>query len=191
MKHVLNTIKWSALALFLILVPGSLMASQIVVKINDLAVGPPQVEVDGAPNGYDVYTGPGVNNSAVEDGALITLFGVDTYGSIPDWGGRIIDPTPWQLLPPLYNQNDPTDPTNYRQFVNAVDIVWVQHDFDGPFQNGDLQVGFNSSFQGVWYRNPSLTGDEDLGPLSNKWVTIYSSPALVIKFKGPGITPKK
>jgi hypothetical protein len=175
MKNVLlNIVKSSVVVLLTLLLPCSLLAGQIVIKINDLAVGPPEVEVDGAPNGYDVYTGPGVNNSAIEDGALITLFGVDTYGSIPDWGGRFVDPSL------------PAD-----AFRNAVDIVWVQHDFEGPFLNGDLQVGFNSAFPGVFYANPIYNSDDELGPVSSKWVTVYSSAALVIKFKGPANTPKK
>ena len=141
----------------------------IVVSINDRAVGPPEVRVENAPNGYDLNTGPLVNNSAVEDGALITLFGMDSYGSIADWGGRFVDPAL------------PAD-----AFYNALDIVWVQHDFGGPFFSGDLQVGFNSRFPGGWYRNPLYTGEENLGPVSSKWKTVYSSATLVIRFKGPG-----
>ncbi len=141
---------------------------RIVVSINDRAVGPPVVQVKGAPNGYDINTGPLVNNPAVEDGALITLFGVDTYGAMADWGGRFVDPS-----------------LGANAFNNALDIVWVQHDYDGPFFGGDLQIGFNSAFPGVHYSNPEIHGDENLGPVSSKWKTIHSSSTLVIKFKGP------
>jgi len=51
-----NTLKLSALALFASLLTCSLMAVPIIVRINDIANGPPEVEVDGAPNGYDVCT---------------------------------------------------------------------------------------------------------------------------------------
>src|SRR5438270_5805566 len=80
LREVRHTIALGVLALLTLLLPCSLLAAPIIVKISDLANGPPEVEVDGAPHGYDVYTGPGVNNPSIEDGALITLFGVDTYG---------------------------------------------------------------------------------------------------------------
>ena len=142
---------------------------RIVVSINDQAVGAPVVQVSGAANGYDINTGPLVNNPAVEDGALITLFGMDTYGSTPGWSGRFVDPSL------------PADALR-----NALDIVWVQHDYSGPLFGGDLQVGFNSAFPGVWYGNPLYTGEDNLGPVSSKWKTVYSSSTLVIRFKGPG-----
>ncbi|MBI3850931.1 MAG: hypothetical protein HY298_11745 [Verrucomicrobia bacterium] len=143
---------------------------RIVVSINDRAVGPPEVKVEGAPNGYDINTGPLVNNPAVEDGALITLFGVDTYGSILDWGGRFVDPSLAAA----------------GAFLDALDIVWVQHDYSGPLFGGDLQVGFNSAFPGVYYSNPEIHGEDNLGPVSSKWKTVYSSSTVVIRFKGPG-----
>jgi len=143
---------------------------QIVVSINDQAVGPPVVQVSGAPNGYDINTGPLVNNPAVEDGALITLFGVDTYGAILDWGGRFVDP----IL------------AGAGAYLDALDIVWVQHDYSGPLFGGDLQVGFNSAFPGVLYSNPEVHGDQNLGPVSSQWKTVYSSSTLLIRFKGPG-----
>jgi hypothetical protein len=168
-----RSIRAIIIALIALSLPCSLMAKPIVVRINDVVNGHPNVVVQGAPNGYNIYTGPGVNNSAIEDGALVTLFGVDTYGSIPDWGGRFVDPSL------------PSD-----ALQNALDIVWVQHDFDGPFFSGDLQVGFNSAFPGTWYYNPLYTGEEDLGPVSWKWETVYSSDTVVVQFKGPGNTPK-
>lgn len=184
MKRIRYIILSSALAL-LVLLPGSLMAAPkkakpIVVRINDVPNGQPVIQVHGAPNGYDIYTGDQVNNPDVEDGALITLFGVDQGGSILDWGGRFMDPSPWELLPPLYFD---ADPINYRQYVTAVDIVWVQHDYDGPFFNGDLQVGFNSAFPGTWYINPEYTGDANLGPVTDQWVTVYADDILVVQFK--------
>ena len=106
---------------------------------------------------------------AEEDGALITLFGVDTYGSILDWGGRFVDPSL------------PADALR-----NALDIVWVQHDYSGPLFGGHLQVGFNSAFPGILYGNPIYKGEDNLGPVSSKWKTVYSSSTLVIRFKGPG-----
>jgi hypothetical protein len=171
LTQIQHKITLAILALLLLCVPGSLLATPIVIRINDLAVGPPEVEVDGAPLGYNVYTGPEVNNPSVEDGALITLFGVDQGGSIADWGGRFVDPS----LPADAVQN-------------ALDIVWVQHDCACSdcsclFGNGDLQIGFNSRFLGGWYYNPIYTGDENLGPVPYKWVTVYSSPKLVIQFK--------
>ena len=36
--------------------------------------------------------GPLVNNPGVEHGALINLLGVDTSGSIPELGWRLVDP---------------------------------------------------------------------------------------------------
>jgi hypothetical protein len=92
-----------------------------------------------------------------------------------------LDARPWQSLPPIY---DPPDPVNYRQYVYALDIVWVEHNFYTPdWHAGDLIVGFNSALPGTWYRNPSVTGDEDLGPVTDNWVQVYTSDILVIRFK--------
>lgn len=160
--------------MLLALLPGSLLAKPIVVRINDVPNGPPVIQVHGAPNGCDIYTGTLVADPAVEDGALITLIGVDQAGLIPDWAGRFVVPEA-----PLW----------YR---TAVDIVWVQHDVLAPFGNGDLQVGFNSAFPGTYYFNPELvnpeTGevviaDENLGQVTNNWVTVYADDTLVVQFK--------
>ena len=172
LREVRHTIALGVLALLTLLLPCSLLAAPIIVKISDLANGPPEVEVDGAPHGYDVYTGPGVNNPSIEDGALITLFGVDTYGSInePDECG-------WRFLDPKLPQ--PTCPS-------AVDIVWIQHDYNGPFGNGDLQIGFNSSFPSHYYTNPDACPagcDVSLGPLTYKWQTVYADATVVVLFK--------
>lgn len=178
------------LALLVLLLPGGLLADPIVIRINDLAKRPPEIEVEVAPHGYAIYTGPDVANPAIEDGALITLFGVDAYGSIPDWGGRFVDPTPWESLPPLYN--DVCCPgVNLRQYVTAKDIVWVQHDLFGPYFNGALQIGFNSALEGNWYRNPELVGDANLGPVPTKWVTFYANDIVVVQFKAQKPAKKK
>lgn len=172
MKRTRSVITFCALALLAIL-PASLLAAPILVSINNVPNGPPVIQVKGAPNGYDVYTGEGVATPEVEDGALITLIGVDTGGSLPDWGGRFVVPEA-----PLW-------------FRSAVDIVWVTHDVD-VFGNEDLQVGFNSALPGTFYFNPGLvnpaTGelqndDEDLGPVTDNWVTVYESDVLVIRCK--------
>ncbi len=182
MKRVRYMVIPSAIAL-LVMLSGNLWAKPIVVRINDVPNAAPVIQVHGAPNGYDIYIGDLVNNPAVEDGAIITLFGVDQAGTIPDWTGRFMDPRPWESLPPLYSSN-PSDPVNYRQYVTALDIVWVQHDVDGPFFNGDLQVGFNSAFPGTWYRNPGFHNEnENLGPVTDNWVTVYSDETLIVQFK--------
>ena len=164
------------LALLLLLLPGSLMAGPIVVRIKDMANGPPEVEVDGAPYGWDFCTCAdlGVINPLAEDGGLITLFGVDTYGSInePCEGG-------WRFSDP----NLPSPPDGCR---NAADIVWIQHDFYGPFYSGDLQIAFNSALPGHYYVNPALcpAGCEvGLGPLTYKWQLVYADSTVVVLFK--------
>jgi hypothetical protein len=71
---------------------------------------------------------------------------------------------------------------NVRAYRTAVDIVWVQHDED-VFGDGDLQVGFNSAFPGTWYWNPEIVGEDNLGPVTNLWVTVYANETLVVKYK--------
>ena len=156
------------------MVPCSLIAGPIVVKINDLRYpNAPEVEVDGAPNGWN-FCECGINTAGVEDGGIITLFGVDTYGSINepcegDW--RFSDP------------NLPSPPDGCH---NSVDIVWIQHDFYGPFYNGDLQIAFNSAFPGHYYNNPALCPracSVGLGPLTYKWQVVYADATVVVLFK--------
>ena len=62
MKQICNTIKSSALALLTLLLPGSLMATgkPIVVSIDDVPNGRPVIQVQGAPNGYALYTDIGI-----------------------------------------------------------------------------------------------------------------------------------
>jgi hypothetical protein len=163
------------LALLVLLIPGSLVAAPILVRINDLKNGPPEVEVDGAPQGYDFCTCAdlGIIDPLNEDGGVITLFGVDTFGSInePDESG-------WRF-------SDPNFPSPPDGCANAVDIVWIQHDYFGPFQSGDLQIAFNSALPGHYYRNPLLcpSGDVGLGPLTYKWQTVTSNATVVVQFK--------
>ncbi|MBI3850212.1 MAG: hypothetical protein HY298_07970 [Verrucomicrobia bacterium] len=164
----------AALAVALLaLLPCSLLAVPIVVSINDVPNGAPVIQVNGAPNGYDVYTGAGIATPGIEDGALITLIGVDQSGLIPDWGGRFVVPEA-----PLW-------------FRTAVDIIWVGHDED-VIGNGDLQIGFNSALPGTYYFNPGLinpaTGlpineDENLGLVTDEWVTVYANDTLVVRYK--------
>ncbi len=116
MKKARNMIKSSAVALITLLLPGYLLASPIIVRISDLRYpNPPEVEVDGAPNGWSFCTcaNLGTIDPANEDGGVITLFGVDTYGSINEPGE-----CGWRFLDPSIPQ--PTCPS-------AVDIVWIQH----------------------------------------------------------------
>jgi len=145
---------------------------RIVVRINDQAFASPEIEVIGAPAGYNIYTGEAVNNFAVEDGGLITLLGVDTEASIPDQGWRYIDPKA-------------PDPAHA-----AADIVWIEHDFDF-FGTGDVRVGFNSHFPGGWDTtppSPPVPGfDLNAGPVKPYWVTVYSDDILEVQFKGPAV----
>ena len=142
------------------------MSQPIVVRINSLAEGPPQIEAVGTPLGYNIYVGPLVNTSAVEDGALINLFGVDPSGAIPDQGWRFVDPS----LPADANRN-------------ALVILWITRDHSGPFGSGDLQIGFNRARPGHYYASPIHTHDKSLGPVPHKWVTVYSDDTLVLLFK--------
>jgi hypothetical protein len=164
----------SALVAFVLLFPCSITAKSakppkpakpIVVRIDDVVDGAPVVTVKWEPNGYDVYTGPDIADPAIEDGGLITLFGVDQFGSInaSENGWRFVDPTL------------PSDAPR-----NATDVVWIQHDWAG---NGDLQIGFNCSKTGTYYRNPIYTSDANAGPATNQWVTVYSDDTIVVEFK--------
>ena len=155
-----------AFPLVLFLLYSSHMSKPIVVRIQTLAEGSPVIEAVGTPLGHNIYVGPLVNTPAIEDGALINLFGVDPSGSIPDQGWRFLDPS----LPPEANHS-------------ALAILWITHDYSGPFGNGDLQIGFNCARPGHHYANPMHTHDQSLGPVPQEWVTIYSDDALVLLFK--------
>lgn len=142
------------------------MSEPILVRIKSLAEGPPLIEAVGAPQGYNIYVGPLINNPAVEEGALINLFGVDHGGAISDQGWRFLDPS----MAPDAN-------------LNALGILWITHDHAGPFASGDLQIGFNRARPGRHYANPIHTHDQNLGPATNRWVTVYADDTLVVRLK--------
>ena len=153
--------------------PGHAMAGrrsrskQIVVRIDDTENGAPTVTVKGAPNGYDLYTGPLVADPAIEDGGLITLYGVDQFGPINPSGNG------WRFIDPSL----PIDATS-----NATDIVWIDHDTT-IFGNGDLQIGFNTRNDGGYYINPLYSVDDSAGPATDKWVTVYTDRTIKVQFK--------
>jgi hypothetical protein len=157
-----RSIRAIIIALVALSLPCSLVAKPIVVSINDVPNGPPVIQVQGAPSGYALYTG--VADPAIEDGVDILLYDVDLEGLLPDWGGRFTIP----------NAPNP-DRT-------AVDLVWVGHD-PGVIQAGAIYVGFNSAFPGTYYFNPEIVGDADLGPVTDNWVTVYSTDTLVVQYK--------
>lgn len=148
------------------------MSKPIVVSINAAPKGGPEVEVQNAPQGYDLFTGQGSATPGVETGALITLFEVDRAGLVPEWGGRFVVPDA-----PISDRS-------------AVDIVWIAHDHD-RFGNGDLQVGFNCAYPGVFYMNPGLpklgggfyNNDKNLGPVLDRWVQVFAHDLLIVQFK--------
>ena len=172
MKKIRCLIRSSALAALALLLPGSLLAGPITVSIDDTAKGPPVIQVLDSTE-HIIYVGPLVNDPAIEDGALVILFGVDTGGSIPNQGWR-------------YTDKKAPDPTH-----SAVDIVWIDH--DDIFGGNDLRVGFNSRKPGTgWYTtpgpNPPPGADVNAGPVRPTWVTLYSDDTLVLKYRGPAPT---
>jgi hypothetical protein len=148
------------------------MSDTTIVRIEDLAEGAPVIQVEGAPFGHNIYIGPLVNNPGIERGALINLLGVDSSGSIPDQGWRLVDPSLPRETP-----------------RNGLHVLWITHDRSGPLSNGDLQIGFNSVFPGHHYANPIHTKDESLGSATNKWITVYSGEILVLLFRHCAKTP--
>jgi hypothetical protein len=159
-----RSIRAIIIALVALSLPCSLMAKPIVVSINDTPSGHAVVQVQGAPSGYAIYTGPEIVDPTIEEGAAIVLYDVDLGQLVPEWGGRFTVPDA-----PLW----------YR---SAVDIVWITHD-PGLFQLNALVVAFDSALPGTYYFNPELLGDENLGPLTSNWVTVYSTDLLVIRYK--------
>ena len=121
MNAISRIIKAIASLILAAALPASLVAGPVIVRINDVPNAAPVVTVIGAPNGYDLYTGPEGATPGVEEGAQITLFGV-TDGTLPEdgLGWRFKDSRDPSTLPPFYL---PGDPTNYRKFVVSVDIV--------------------------------------------------------------------
>ena len=84
-----------AIVLLTLLLPSNLLSDPIIVMINDVPNARPVITVIGAPNGYDIYTGEEVADPAIEDGALITLIGVNNWFQEPDayledWEGRFV-----------------------------------------------------------------------------------------------------
>jgi hypothetical protein len=171
-----RSIRATILALVVLSLPCSLMALPVIVSINDTPSGHAVVQVRGAPHGWTIVP----DDPTLPDSGIITLIGVDVGGSInePDENGwRWTDRKDWTTLPPLYF---PPDPVNYRQYVTATDIVWIQHD---PI-TGDLQVGFDSAGAGQWFANPGVfNSDADAGPVTNNWVTLWADDTLVLRFK--------
>lgn len=147
------------------------MTLKTILQIEASPGGAPVIKVIGAPFGYNIYVGPLVNNSEIEHGALLNLLGVDQSGSIIDQGWRFIDPA----LPP-------------DAVRNGLYVLWLTHDYSGPFCSGDIQVGFNSALPGRHYANPTHTKDKNLGAAPNEWTTVYSDERLTLLFRArPGL----
>lgn len=183
-----------AVAACSLLVAASVLAAPIIVRINDVPNAAPVVTVIGAQKGYDIYTGPEIVTPGVEDGAVVTLFGVDQAGEIPELGWRFSDPRDPDSLPPYWvpDPENPGEMMNVREFVLAVDIVWLQHDTEGPFFNGDLQICFNSALPGKWYLNPGVFNeDQNAGFVTNNYVTVYEDDTVVVQFKPHTYVAKK
>jgi hypothetical protein len=142
------------------------MTVKTIVRIELPPIGAPLIEVIGSPFGYNIYVGPLVNNTEIEYGALVNLLGVDQSGSIPEQGWRFIDPAL------------PADALR-----NGLYILWVTHDYSGPFCSGDIQVGFNSALPGHHYANPTHTKDQNLGAATNEWTTLHSNDTLTLLFR--------
>ena len=142
------------------------MSDKTVVRIEVFGDGAPVIKVGGAPFGHNIYVGPLVNDDKIEHGALVNLLGIDQSGSIPDQGWRFVDP------------NLPQDAIR-----NGLHILWITHDYSGPFCTGDLQVGFNSALPGRHYANPTHTKDTSLGAETNEWTTVYSDAVLDLLFR--------
>jgi hypothetical protein len=170
MKTIRYTIKSSALALLTLALPGSLLASPTTILIDASHEGAATVQVLPSEN-YNFYTGPEVNNAAIEYGALVDLLGVDNYY----YPGSQIADQEWRF----------TDPKAPDQNNAAVYIIWIDHDygdfsngFYGPLFNGDLRVGYNQHKPGGYYHTVNAA------PIQSNWVTLYSDANLVLKFKG-------
>jgi hypothetical protein len=171
MKRIHLVVVAGALAVCGLLFPGGLTAKPvkrpqpIVVQIDAAAHGGPRITVKGDPNGYDVTTPPGIVDPAIEEGGLITLFGVDQFGPInPGDNG-------WRFINPCL----PAD-----AYRNATDIVWIQHDW---YVTGNLQVAFDSRTDGGYYVNPEYTNDASAGPATNRWVTVYADDTIVVEYR--------
>ena len=169
MRNMNLTIVSCTILAFAFQSPCYLMAEEhvdrIVVLIDDVDEGAPVVTVRRAPNGYDLYTGPLIANPEIEDGGLITLYGVDQLGTINPSGNG------WRFVDPLL----PIDAQR-----NATDIVWIDHD---PV-TGDLRVGFNTvEAEGVRYTNPLYHSDESADVARERWATVYKDDTIKVRFK--------
>jgi hypothetical protein len=165
----------SVLAALAVLLPGSLLAAPTTILIDASHEGAATVQVLQSEN-YNFYTGPEVNNSAIEYGGLVDLLGVDNVYNFPyPWQGQIADRDWWFTDPRA------PDPTRASVF-----IVWIDHDYGdfyngyyGPLFSGDLRVGYNQHKPGGYYGTRSYAQ-----PIQVNWVTLYSDDNLVLKFKG-------
>jgi hypothetical protein len=158
---------------FILSTSCGLIAGPMVVSINDTPSGNVVVQVQGAPHGWAVIP----DNSAGSESGFIVLFGVDHEGVIPEVAGRFMDPRDWTTLPPFYVPE--IGPENLRQYRTALDIVYIFHD---P-ETGDLVVEYDSATPGNWFWNPEVIGDQNLGPVTDNWLTFYKDDALVVRFK--------
>jgi hypothetical protein len=164
MRKFSRTRRAIVITLLTIAVP-SLMAAPLIVSINDVPNAAPVVQVKNAPVGYDVIKPPdlppGYVDPEIEEGAAVVFWGLDLSDVLDDWGGRLTVP----------NAPDPAR--------SSVDVVWIE------VYNEMLVVAFDSALPGHYYGNPDpdTNGDEDLGDVTDNWVTVYSSEQLVIRFK--------
>jgi hypothetical protein len=157
-----RSIRAIIIALGALSLPCSLMAKPIVVSINDTPSDHAVVQVNGAPNGWTVVP----DDPALADSGIITLIGVDVFGSInePEENG-------WRF----------TDPNAPQSWHASADIIWIQHDWA---DTGYLQVGFDSAGAGQWFNSPGyFNSDADAGPITDNWVTLYSDDTLVLQYK--------
>lgn len=159
MRRICHAFRTSALALLTLLLPCSLMAGPVIVSINDTPAGNAVIQVKGDPEGWNVV--PDDIDPATAESGIITLFGVDQTGLVPEYGWRFTIP----------NAPNPAR--------RAVDIVWIQHDL----VTGDLQVAFDSAKAGTYFGNPRPGGDLDGGVVTDNWVQLYADETLVLLFK--------
>ena len=158
---VRRAIAFATLAVLALLLPCSLLADPIVVRINDVPNGPPVIQVQNAPNGWFFYTDEDIANPAIEEGGLVVLPGANPPCATYDWSGRFV-------VPSAPNPNR-----------HAVDIVWVQN-FDDY-----LVVGFDSALPGTFYQTPGVitNTDENLGLVTDNWVQVYADEVIVVLYK--------
>lgn len=160
MRRFIHIVRENMLILLIMALPCSLMAAPVIVSINDVPNAAPVIQVKGSPVDYDILTGdelpPGYVDPASEEGAAVVFWDLNLVGILEDWGGRF------------------KVPDGLSETKSRVDIVWFEvWDFG-------LVVAFNSALPGVYY-GPGP--DEDLGYVTDNWVTVYSSDQLIIRFK--------